>query len=71
MFSLLAGTTAAVAILIIFLIKWNNILRNEVKRRTGELNVSNQKLHLKTAELKGTNESLIESNKQLESANKQ
>jgi signal transduction histidine kinase len=71
MFSLIAGTTAAIAILIIFLIKWNSTLGNEVKRRTGELNVSNQKLYSKTAELKGTNESLIESNKKLESANKQ
>jgi signal transduction histidine kinase len=71
MFSLLAGTTAAIAILIIFLIKWNSTLGNEVKRRTGELNVSTQKLHSKTAELKRTNESLIESNKKLESANKQ
>jgi signal transduction histidine kinase len=70
MFSLLAGTTAAIAILIIFLIKWNSTLGNEVKRRTGELNVSTQKLHSKTAELKRTNESLIESNKKLESANK-
>jgi signal transduction histidine kinase len=71
MFSLLAGTTAAIAILIIFLVKWNSTLGNEVKRRTGELNVSTQKLHSKTAELKRTNESLTESNKKLESANKQ
>ena len=71
MFSLLAGTTAAIAILIIFLIKWSSILGEEVKRRTRELNVSNQQLHSKTAELRKTNESLIESNKKLESAYKQ
>jgi signal transduction histidine kinase len=70
MFSLLAGTTAAIAILIIFLIKWSRTLGGEVERRTRELNVSNQQLHSKTAELRKTNESLIESNKKLESANK-
>lgn len=70
MFSLLAGTTAAIAVLIIFLVKWSSTLGNEVKRRTRQLNVSNQQLYSKTAELKMTNESLIESNKKLESANK-
>jgi signal transduction histidine kinase len=70
MFSLLAGTTAAIAVLIIFLVKWSSTLGNEVKRRTRQLNVSNQRLYSKTAELKLTNESLIESNKKLESANK-
>jgi signal transduction histidine kinase len=70
MFSLLAGTTAAIAILIIFLIKWSSTLGEEVKRRTRELNVSNQQLYSKTAELRKTNESLIESNKKLESAYK-
>ena len=70
MFSLLAGTTAAIAVLIIFLVKWSSTLGNEVKRRTGQLNMSNQQLYSKTAELKMTNESLIESNKKLESANK-
>ena len=70
MFSLLAGTTAAIAVLIIFLVKWSSTLGNEVKRRTRQLNVSNQRLYSKTAELKMTNESLMESNKKLESANK-
>ncbi|HEX7208424.1 MAG TPA: HAMP domain-containing sensor histidine kinase, partial [Nitrososphaeraceae archaeon] len=56
--------------LIIFLVKWSSTLGNEVKRRTRQLNVSNQRLYSKTAELKMTNESLIESNKKLESANK-
>src|SRR5919107_205358 len=70
MFSLLAGTTAAIAVLIIFLVKWSSTLGNEVKRRTRQLNVSNQQLYSKTSELKVTNESLIESNKKLESANK-
>jgi signal transduction histidine kinase len=71
MFSLLAGTTAAIAVLIIFLVKWSSTLGNEVKRRTRQLNVSNQQLYSKTSELKLTNESLIESNKKLELANKQ
>ena len=71
MFSLLAGTTAAIAVLIIFLVKWSSTLGKEVERRTRQLNVSNQQLYSKTSELKLTNESLIESNKKLESANKQ
>jgi signal transduction histidine kinase len=70
MFSLLAGTTAAIVVLIIFLIKWSSTLGNEVKKRTKELSVSNQQLYSKTSELKIANESLIESNKKLESANK-
>jgi signal transduction histidine kinase len=44
MFLLLAGTIAAIGVLIIFLIKWNNTLDNEVKRRTRELNESNIQL---------------------------
>lgn len=43
-FSLLAITTAAAAILIIFLIKWNNNLDTEVKRRTRELESANEQL---------------------------
>ncbi|CAN5174595.1 hypothetical protein BH18THE2_BH18THE2_41760 [soil metagenome] len=43
-FSLLAGVTAAVAVLIIFLIKWNTTLNNEVKRRTREMDESNKQL---------------------------
>ena len=71
MFSFLAGITAAVVLLIVFLIKWNSSLNNEVKRRTKELNESNQQLQLTTVELKKANESLMESNKKLELANKQ
>ena len=44
MFSLLAGVTAAVVVLILFLIKWNNTLNNEVKRRTTELESANEQL---------------------------
>ena len=43
-FSLLAGITIAVAVLIIFLIKWNSSLDYEVKRRTNELNQANEQL---------------------------
>lgn len=43
-FSLLAGVTVAVAVLIIFLIKWNTNLNNEVKRRTRELELANEQL---------------------------
>lgn len=43
-FSLLAGVTAAVAVLIVFLIKWNTNLNNEVKRRTKDLESANEQL---------------------------
>jgi uncharacterized membrane-anchored protein YhcB (DUF1043 family) len=36
-FSLLAGTTAAIAVLIAFLAKWNVVLTREVKKRTQTL----------------------------------
>lgn len=57
MFSFLAGTTtAAIAVLILLLTKWNVILRKEVKRRTRELEESydEMKVYLDTvlAELK-------------------
>jgi len=44
MFSLLAGITAAVAVLILFLLKWSNTLERRVKTRTKELDESNQRL---------------------------
>jgi hypothetical protein len=37
MFSLLAGTMAAIAVLIVFLIRWSKILNKEVRMRTREL----------------------------------
>lgn len=43
-FSLLAGITAAVVVLIIFLMKWNTSLNNEVKRRTRDLESANEQL---------------------------
>ena len=43
-FSLLAITTAAAIILIIFLIKWSSNLDTEVKRRTGELESAYEQL---------------------------
>ena len=52
MFSLLAGTTAAVVVLIIFLIKWSSNLNEEVKRRTNELNESNKQLSVANEQLK-------------------
>jgi signal transduction histidine kinase len=70
-FSLLAGVTAAVAALILFLIRWNSTLDNQIKRRTKELDVSNKTLQLTTEELKRTNESLAESNKLLTAKNEQ
>ena len=44
MFSLLAGVTAAIAVVILFLIRWSSTLEREVKRRTKETNESNQRL---------------------------
>ena len=43
-FSLLAGVTAAVAVLMVFLMKWNTNLNNEVKRRTKDLESANEQL---------------------------
>src|SRR5919199_5309833 len=71
MFSLLAGTTAAIIVLIIFLIKWSSNLNDEVKRKTRELNESNKQLNTLTDELKKANDSLVASNKQLAVANEQ
>ena len=50
--SLLAGVTAAVAVLIVFLMKWNTNLNNEVKRRTSELDESNKQLSEANQQLK-------------------
>jgi signal transduction histidine kinase len=44
MFSLVAGSTAAVVVLILLLIKWNNILDRQVKGRTKELEESYENL---------------------------
>lgn len=52
MFSLLAGTSAAVLVLIVFLIKWSSSLDNEVRRRTAELKESNERLALANEQLK-------------------
>jgi signal transduction histidine kinase len=52
MFSLLAGTSAAVLVLIVFLIKWSSSLDIEVRRRTGELKESNERLALANEQLK-------------------
>jgi signal transduction histidine kinase len=52
MFSLLAGVTAAIAVVILFVIKWSGTLEREVKRRTKELNESNQRLDVANEQLK-------------------
>src|ERR671930_228325 len=51
MFSLLVGTTVAVVMLVIFLIRWSSILDNEVKRRTKELETANEQLSLSNEKL--------------------
>jgi signal transduction histidine kinase len=58
MFSLLAGTTAAIVVLIVFLIKWSSTLNDEVKRRTKELNESNKRLSTLNEQLELVNEQL-------------
>jgi signal transduction histidine kinase len=52
MLSLLGGTSAAVVVLIVFLIKWSSSLDIEVRRRTSELNDSNERLALAIDQLK-------------------
>lgn len=46
------GTTAAIIVLIFFLIKWNSNLNREVKRRTTELDESNKQLVQANEQLK-------------------
>lgn len=64
-YSLLVGTLAAVAALIIFLIKWNRTMEKEVVNRTKELNESNRKLDGMTRELINSNISLQQANERL------
>jgi signal transduction histidine kinase len=52
MFSLIVGIIAAITTLIIFLIKWNVVLNNEVRKRTKELQESNREIALANEELK-------------------
>ena len=57
-FSLIFGLSFAVLILIIFLIKWNNTLNIEVRKRTRELQESNIQLSLSNQEIALANEEL-------------
>lgn len=58
MFSLIVGFTAAIMILIIFLIRWNSGLDKEVKRRTSELEESNKQLSITNTKLEAANDQL-------------
>src|SRR5919197_1014213 len=51
-FSLLAGATVAIVLLIVFLSKWSSLLSREVQRRTMELELSNEEIrtHLNLVE---------------------
>jgi signal transduction histidine kinase len=51
-FSLLVGTTVAVVVLILFLIKWSSNLNNEVRRRTREISDYSKQLSLANEQLK-------------------
>jgi signal transduction histidine kinase len=57
-FSLIFGLSFAVLILILFLIKWNNTLNIEVRKRTRELQESNRQLSLSNQEIAQANEEL-------------
>jgi signal transduction histidine kinase len=52
MFSLLVGMTAAIVLLVIFLIRWSSTLDGEVKRRTIELETANKQLSMSNEQLK-------------------
>jgi signal transduction histidine kinase len=58
MFTLIVGTVAAITTLIMFLIKWNIVLNDEVKKRTKELQESNRQLSLSNQEIAQANEDL-------------
>ena len=58
MFTLIGGTVAAITTLIMFLIKWNIVLDNQVKKRTKELRESNRQLTLSNQEIAQANEEL-------------
>jgi signal transduction histidine kinase len=57
-FTLIVGTVAAITTLIMFLIKWNIVLNEEVKKRTKELQESNKQLSLSNQEIAQANEDL-------------
>jgi signal transduction histidine kinase len=57
MFSLITGTTAAIAILIVFIIKWSS-LNEEVKRRGKDLEEANKDLETANKQLSSANEQL-------------
>ena len=58
MFSLIAGIIAAIMILILFLIRINNILDKNIKERTKDLEESNNNLLISNKKLKTANEQL-------------
>lgn len=64
-YSLLVGTLAAIAVLIIFLIKWSKTMEEEVINRTRDLNESKGKLDMMTRELTNSNISLQRANDRL------
>lgn len=64
-YSLLVAVLAAIACLIIFLLKWSNTMEKEVFIRTEALNKSNIKLDAMSKRLKTSNLSLESANEQL------
>ncbi|MGI9010702.1 MAG: sensor histidine kinase [Nitrososphaeraceae archaeon] len=58
MFTLIVGTVAAITTLIMFLIKWNIVLNDEVKKRTKALRESNRQLSVSNQEIALANDEL-------------
>lgn len=56
MFSLLTGATAAIIVLVFLLRKWYSMLQIEVRKRTRDLNESNEKLMIANESLKKKDE---------------
>ena len=52
MLLLLVGMTAAIVMLVLFLIRWSSTLDNEVKKRTKELETANKQLSVSNEQLK-------------------
>jgi len=69
-YSLLVAVFASVGTLIIFLLKWNNIMEKEVIKRTNALNKTNIQMGIMSEQLKKSNLSLQNANEQLKQHDK-
>lgn len=69
-YSFLVAVFASITSLIIFLLKWNNTIENEVTKRTNALNKTNIQLGVMSKKLKKSNLSLRNANEQLKQHDK-